>query len=558
MWGFLTRIGSGVQSLVGLVLPLFGKAKQLPGRHSPLRWVLHIAVVAALLVGLWYANQYFRLPGLIPSRFRILRESWLPILFLLVYTLCWLGWWLWQLLAPEAAIQRFPDLEAAWAEALEAMRRDGIDITEAPLFLVLGEPEAKHAPLFRACQVKFTVNPAPESPDAPLHVYANRDAIYVICPTASLLARQAAILTGDSVTMLAPPSAAPAAADEPNPSEDPLGGTLRPEEAGGLVRQMQAVLTQAGKEGRSPRQLTDEERRKLGQLERRDRPRPSLLRNVEVLEHLTARLEHLCQLIVRDRWPFCPVNGLLVLVPYAALESDQVALTTGDIIHRELIIVRHALKVHCPLFTLVCDLETVPGFTEFIGRFSETERQQRVGQRCPLVPLLQRRETAMPAREREDQNLEGMFHSLAHWLCGTFFSGWVYKKFRLETPNKAPLATVVKSNGRLFLFLEDLHERQERLAILLAHALVEESGPPLFGGCYFAGTGKNPATEQAFVAGVFRRLPEEQNWVAWTPEALAEEEGYQRWVRRGWGLLIVISVAAVGVLGYFYFLGGGR
>ena len=44
------------------------------------------------------------------------------------------------------------------------------------------------------------------------------------------------------------------------------------------------------------------------------------------------------------------------------------------------------LLVHCPLYALVCDLETAPGFGDFIQQFSAKERLRRIGQRCHLMP----------------------------------------------------------------------------------------------------------------------------------------------------------------------------
>src|SRR5262249_37682372 len=148
------------------------------------------------------------------------------------------------------------------------------------------------------------------------------------------------------------------------------------------------------------------------------------------------------------------------------------ALDTGDICQRELSTARHALKVHCPLFTLVCDMETAPGFVEFVERFSEAERQQRMGQRCPLVPALRRSTTARTAALNPagtDASMPAMFESLARWVCQTLVPGWVYKKFRVEAPGKAQVSDVVRVNARLFLLLDELRERYGRLSTILTH-----------------------------------------------------------------------------------------
>jgi len=548
MWGILSTVGTWLENLVGLVLPVAGKARASKGLGTTLYWVIHFLLLAIILVGLYFLNdRVLNWDRYIPRTSRFLAKSWLSILFLLVYVLAWLSWWLFKLLAPDQHTSDFPDIDEAWDEAVAAMNDAGITPTDAPLFLVLGRPEAPIPALFKAAQLKLLVTQVPKGERAPLHVFANRDAIYVSCQGVSLMARQSAILAGETETTT--PGV------EEGPEDDAQMQTLRPSSAAGGAQKIGAVLAQAMKKGRSPEQLTEAERRELRRLERKDKPKPSLLKNTSEVELLQARLEHLCRLIVRDRWPFCPANGILLLLPYAGTDSDQDALNTGEICQRELTVVRQALKVHCPMFALVCDMETAPGFVEFVERFSEAERQQRMGQRCPLVPALRSRLTANLGAPATDDTTAHMLDSLARWVCTMLLPGWIYKKFRLESPGKTTPPEVTKVNSRLFLLLDELRDRQTRLGSVLAHGLDSAGGEPwLFGGCYLGGTGSDPAREQAFVAGVFRRLVEEQNYVSWTEEALEEEALYQTWITRGYVALTIMGMAAVGLWAYSYLL----
>ena len=50
--------------------------------------------------------------------------------------------------------------------------------------------------------------------------------------------------------------------------------------------------------------------------------RPLLLKNTDEVELLSSRLKYLCRLIVRDRQPYCPANGILLLIPLAATDSE--------------------------------------------------------------------------------------------------------------------------------------------------------------------------------------------------------------------------------------------
>src|SRR5207253_8500431 len=135
---------------------------------------------------------------LLPVRWALLRHGWAPLLFLLIYVLMWLGWWLWKLLQPEEEASVFPDIDEAWAEAVKALEQGNIDITEVPLFLVVGKPAAAEEAMFAAAQLNLTVKQSPRRGDAPLHVYANRDGLYVTCAGACLSGRQAEILAAAS------------------------------------------------------------------------------------------------------------------------------------------------------------------------------------------------------------------------------------------------------------------------------------------------------------------------------------------------------------------------
>jgi hypothetical protein len=274
---------------------------------------------------------------------------------------------------------------------------------------------------------------------------------------------------------------------------------------------------------------------------------PELLKNAVEAETHTARLEHLCRLIVRDRRPYCPVNGMLVLVPFGSTDSDADAQQTGEIIQRDLATAQGVLKVHCPLFALICDLETLPGFREFICRLPAKDRERRLGQRFPLAPDI----NGEPLLDLVDNSVQ--------WLCGSLLRDWVFKLFRVETPGKDDLGKAVIGNTNLYLLLDELRERQRRLSRVIKVALARQAnGPMLFGGCYLAGTGHDPDREQALVAGLFRRLIENQDYVSWTERALADDASAERVAKVGYGVLAGVGAVVVVLLALLVFGGGAR
>jgi hypothetical protein len=550
MLSLLVKLASGfwntVRRLAGLIIPFLAKAGDFRGVAPGVLRFLGILLLIAILFLLWGVNWKFDLSPNVLAPYPVLSDFFLPIIGFLVYIIIWLGWWLWRLLGPEAEESDFPDIDQAWDEAVRALEKAGVDLREVPLFLVLGRPMGTEAALFEGAQLQLKVANVPIREGAPLHVFANRDGIYVTCAGASLLGRQAAILAGEA------DSGPGAALDSPFAGAaggDDIFKTLQPK---GRLKEVQSVLERAREQGRKPDQLTEEEKQEIRLLiaqeeqehaQKAVKPRPLLLKHPEEIQRLTARLKRLCRLIVRDRHPYCPVNGVLLLVSLAATDRKEDAEQTGAICQHELSAVRQGLQVHCPLIALVCDLETVPGFHEFIERFPAEQRQRRVGLRFPLAPDLAEGESVLELVDRGVQ-----------WICSTLFPTWIYKLFRVEVSGREELASVVRRNTRLYQLLCQVRDRRKRLGSILVRGLATEQRPAwAIGGCYLASTSRDVIREQAFVPGVFRRLTENQNYVSWTGEAINEEENFQRWTRYGYAGVVAGTVVLVACWVIFWF-----
>jgi hypothetical protein len=537
----MSAILAKIASVVGLVFPFFAKAAKHRTTWSALRWILHVIIIAAILVGLFFLNKYLGLEGIVKSDIGVLRNGFLPILFLLAYVLGWLGWWLWKLLLPGDDESAFPDIDQAWDRIIEALGKSGIGLGDAPLFLVIGRPARSEEALFQASAIPLDIKGQPGR-EAPVRVYANRDGIYITCAATCLLGRQAVLLSGEAPET---PSGHVSSSGGDPMLESVSLMTLRPGEGSKGIQEIQAVLERARRQGRGPNDLTQDEKDEIARLEKKDKPRRTALLNTEEARTIAARFEHVCRLIVRDRRPYCPVNGILVLLPFAGAEGDEEATQTGDAARSDLATARRIFQVHCPSLALVCDLEMARGFGEFASHFSEKQRQQRLGQRFPHVP------------DARPENLPQVIDDMSGWVCHAVFPNWVYKYFRIEAPQKDNLATAVQKNRRLFQFLEELRSRKTRLSRILTRALLlDASGPLLFGGCYFGATGPDASREQAFVAGVFARLAKEQGILCWTDEAQAEDEAAARWTTMGYAALGILVVGVIAAVAALFFLGG--
>lgn len=524
---FLTSLWNGITGVFSILLP-FGQSSWVKKIGPGVRWFLHLLFLFLVLVGLYYLTAYLRDKEIVVARDPRLQPISLPLIFLILYAMAWIGWWIYKLLVTEADPTDFPDIDDAWEEALDALDAAGINITEVPLFIILGRPEAPEENLFNASQINFLVKNVPSRASAPLHVYGNRDAVFITCAGCSLLGKQAALLALEGIaTDSMDTGPVVSGLDEADKTLKPTANQQA------MIRKVARSLGQeaSGLDRRSVR-------REMGLR------MPDLLSNTMEVERLTARLIHLCRLIVRDRQPYCPINGLLILAPLGATDSELEAQQSAELCFRDLRTIRRVLKVQCPMFALWCDLETLPGFRDFIHRQSPSSRSRRIGQRFPLASPDLRGETYI---SRLDSSID--------WLCNHMVRDLTYNLFRVESGGTGDF----EQNKDLMLFLDEIRERGRHLSRFLSQSLARDSDDaPLFGGCYIAGTGSDRDADQAFVRGVFGRLIENQSYVSWTDQALEEDERCHRMVTIGYSALVVVVVSVLALVGWQFLSPGNR
>lgn len=468
-----------------------------------LLWVLHVVLVAAVAVGLWYVNDRYRLETNLLSPFPRLHPYWLPLLFLLVYAGAWLGYWFFRLLT-DPPTGEHPDIDAAWAEGLAALDRAGIDPRDTPLFLVVGTPRSGVADFFAATRLPFAVRGEPRGADAPVAVFASREAVYVAAPGASALgafavrlpARRPAEVAASPagpVNLLDDPgglaSAAPPAAPAASPAPGVADWLPSPDTSGG------------------PTLAADERDRAAG------------------------RLRYLCRLVADRRRPFCGANGIIWLLPVAATESAERADEAATAVRADALAAEAGLQVACPAAAVVCDTQELDGFRDLLRGIPDSLTRDRVlGRSFPLVP-------AVPPEGRADVLAGGL-----DWLARQLVPGAAYQRFGTEADGTGDRWD--GANPKLWALTTQVADRRDALARLLAQGLAGGSGPPLLAGVYLAGTGPDEC-DQAFAAGVLHQLVSLQNHVGWTEAADAEERDYRRMTAIGYAAATCLVVAVV-------------
>jgi hypothetical protein len=250
------------------------------------------------------------------------------------------------------------------------------------------------------------------------------------------------------------------------------------------------------------------------------------------------RLEYLCSLIRRARQPICPLNGVLTLLPFGLIQhGPREGIEIQRTLKRDLSTILRVCKVRCAVTALVVGIEEEAGFRELVRRVGRDRAAvQRFGKGFSV--------SNPPLPER--------LEALCAHACGAF-EDWVYALFREKDALSKP------GNVKLYSLLCNIRRNvQLRLGNILVAAFGSEpehesqGEPLLFSGCYFAAAGETE-DRQAFVKGVFDKLPEEQAELQWTEAGKAEDDKYERWAQVVSTLDFLALASLVAIIVWIFF-----
>jgi hypothetical protein len=425
----------------------------------------------------------------------------------------------------EGDVSRYPDIDRAWEAGIQALADEGIDVTDLPLYLVLGVPnESEAAELIGAARISMVVSGSPKG-KAPLHWYASHDAIYLVCTGLGRLGRlsELAAASGGSVRMggvALNPIAATMVAGAASGAMSIPGLSLPTESGHSHSAPILGTLVAGGNEGRTGGGASSAPTAGSSGMSRKEADEQS-----DRLAHVFRRLRH-------TRQPYCANNGVLTVLTHGVLADVLFAKEVPDAVRSDLAVLRESARVSSSVTVLVTGMESESGFSELVRRIGvERARSSRFGKGFDVWNVA------------TDENLD----ALSLHACGSF-EDWVYTLFASDEGSEQ------RSNGRLYAMVCRVRSYlQPRLRGVLVNGYAveaEENGesPRLFSGCYFAATGRQ-GEQQAFVRSVFDKLDQLSEELQWSDAALREETTY-RWA--AW-CLTGINAALLLYLGFLIY-----
>lgn len=408
---------------------------------------------------------------------------------------------------------RFPDLDASWKAGLAALKENGIDLQNTPIFVVLGVRDSLlPTRLMTASSRQFDVeNVYGEAPS--LQWYANHDEIYIFCRragTLSLLSQKfekspdaPSNEAGNSQilgTIVPGELSDPDSGAKHQPAFDvtALPGQLDTPEARPMVGTGTLDASVAHQiAGGSPKPNLKSEQQKA----------PKLSLSNKDLEEYESRLSHVCKLLNDSRLPICPINGLITTMGFSIVEQQPDTLANQ--VRTDLNVVLDELKVNCAVTNIVTDLDTDEGGIELANRLGSQFKDRRFGK---------------GNRVWNDPTIEQM-RALSVNATGSF-ELWIHKLF--QDPNSLKTNEVF-GNRKLFrLLCRTIVALQPGLDTVLSNGFGIKSSDVeddhiKFAGCYFTGIG---ATDENrfFVKGVFDRITDGAGELEWSQSVYKKEE----------------------------------
>jgi hypothetical protein len=258
----------------------------------------------------------------------------------------------------------------------------------------------------------------------------------------------------------------------------------------------------------------------------------------DVNEPSAARLHHLGQLLTRDRAAQVPVQGIVLVVPFAATQSRAATRKVVAGTQNDLRVLRQATGLEVPLYLAVSGLDLqADGMNAAAAWF----------QRFPPLPDLDPAEVQLMFQEGVDR------------FCLEQIAGEIRSQFRLdlstspERKQPGELPPNLRENIRLYRWLCAIRAWRTNLGQLLVEGTRNDySEPGMVAGCYVLPTGGAKAQTAAMAKALTGDMLANQRTVCWTAETIAAhtEQRRRTWLGYSVGLLGVFAILAA--VGWFF------
>lgn len=467
---------------------------------------------------------------------------------------------------------RFPLIDEAWKKGLAELRANGIDITDFPLFLVLGIPDTPSAnALMQASGLTVGVKPTDNGTKPLLWYTAERNGNLGIFLFLTNCCQTSLMSSGRGLESERGGHESPANAF---PGQTLQGGLqsfdfapmqsmqLIEDDSGysdsGVVPYNESAMQSidGDYEPRKAARPPQGAMRTIDDIGSDVKTKPDRAYNVLHLGQSQAKLakeqvQHVCRRLLAARQPYCPCNGLIATVPFQMLRADgeKQGKYLGEATRGDLTTMTSELGLRAHAIAVVHGMDTDDDFRVFIKRMrdfqSSADIERRLGKGISTWV---------------DFNSETI-ESVTACSCDAF-QRLIYKFFSSTQSIKKV------DNGQLYRFLAKVRGNVvANLSGWLSNGFApqdeDQDGKPRdlgslpqFAGCYFVAAQPQSADSVdedrlfAHVPGLFEKLFELEGEIEWTNEAIIRDNAYGYTAKLFFMLsLVAIAITIVGFFG---------
>ncbi len=215
---------------------------------------------------------------------------------------------------------------------------------------------------------------------------------------------------------------------------------------------------------------------------------------------MAERLGYLCACLEAERSTRLPIQGVMLIVPPTALQSEKGTRETIHAMQSDLDVIRAATGLNVPLYLAMNSPHGLPSDMAAPTWF----------QRFPPYP------------DVDPAELASMFEDGMNWLFSQQIPADLRTRFRLDTAptEQGILSSTMRDNLQLFQRLCEFHaQRLPLMKCLLQGTQADEAEPGMVAGFYFL---------SAVPLALAQDMLTHQHAAAWTPEALADPSSLRR------------------------------
>ena len=504
---------TAIKAVAGVIMLPFAVLRQRTSA-SGWAWLAHFGLLAVILGGLAWLNLWLRLDMVVQAPSLVLRQVWLPLMFVVAYSLGWCLWWTWLLWKQPGPMSPFPDIQEAWQSALEGLAESDLSLTDRPVVLLLGAPASREQSTLASFEINATCGPRPALSSAPVRVMADEQAVYISAPGVSAVAAQAEQwyesrylattaepqATAGELELAIPAGLRATSAAESEATAN--GNEIGLEEGLGLTGDWPSS---------SDMDYSSEREAHFAE---------TTISRAKC-ETMRARLRYLATLVRESREGHVPFDGVALCVPGESIASKSRADLMSRLVQGDLDTLSTAAGAVAPVVCVVSDLDEVAGCSEVLKRLPEDRQHLLLGTELSL--------------EADDSNSRQAIGEKIQQLCGEMVPAVCFRLFKTGKHTG-------RGNRRLFGFQHAIAQRCHHYANLVASVAHKCQAPWPVVGTYLVATGHSDPTTRGFGQRVLSHLTDLPGRAKWTSAMEQSDRACKRWAR-------VASAAAVLVAG---------